>query len=97
LLTFVDYTDFSFQDCGYLDGVKLIYELEVVEKPLLLIQHVERPEQQLPLFRGVHISILRRRIDQRPLVNITEAFSPLPPVEIFADVVVYDSLEPGLE
>jgi len=97
LLTFVNYLDFSPHDGGYLDGVELIYEPEAVEQSLLLTQHAERPEQQLPLFRGMNISILRRQIDQRPLAHLTEAFNPLPPVEIFADVVVYDYLEPGLE
>ena len=97
LLTFVDYPDFSTQDGGYIDGVKLIYEPEAVEQSLLLTQHAERPEQQPPLFRGINISILRRQIDQRHLVDLPEVFSSLPPVDIFADVVVYDTLEPSLE
>jgi hypothetical protein len=97
LLTFVDNPDFSPEDGGYLDGVKLIYKPEAVEQPLLLAQHAERPEQQRSLLRGINIQILRRRIDQRLLVNLIVVFGPLTPTEILVYVVVYDYLEPGLE
>src|SRR5262249_30812188 len=97
LLTFIDNPDFGPKDGGYLDRGKLRHIPEVVEQPLLLAQVAERPKQQLPLFRGINISVLWWQTDQCPLVYLIMAFGLLPPVEIFVEVVVYDSLEPGLE
>jgi hypothetical protein len=60
LLAFVDDPDFCTEDVGYLDGGKLRHKPELVEQPVLLAQLAERPEQQLPLFRGINVSVLRR-------------------------------------
>ena len=78
---FVDVLYVDLKDGGHLAGVLFEYEAELVEQPLLLTQPAERPEQQLPLFRGINVSVLRRRIDQRPLVNLIEAFGLPPPAE----------------
>ena len=60
LLPFVDVLYVDLKDSGYLAGVLLEYEAELVEQPLLLTQFAESPEQQIPLFRGINLSILRR-------------------------------------
>ncbi len=97
LLAFIYNPDFGPKDGGYLDRGKFRYKPKIVEQPLLLIQPAERPGQQFLLFRGVNVSVLQRRIDQCHLVYIIEAFGPLSSVEPPVNVVVYDSLEPGLE
>jgi hypothetical protein len=97
LLAFVDNPDFGPKDGGYLDRGKFRYKPKIVEQPLLFAQFAERPKQQFLLLGGINVSVLQRRIDQRPLVYIIEAFALLPPVEILIDMMVYDSLEPGLE
>jgi hypothetical protein len=62
----------------------------------LITQLSERPGQQVPLFRGINVSVLSRRIDQGPLIYLIVVFSLPPPAETAVDVIVYDSLEPGL-
>src|SRR5262245_7103014 len=96
LLPSVDVLYVNLKDCGYLASVLLEYETELVEQPLLLTQRAERPEQQLPLFRGINVLVLPRRIGQHPLIYIIVVFALHPPVETAVDVIVYDSLEPGL-
>jgi hypothetical protein len=97
LLAFVDNPDFGPKDGGYLDRGKLGYKPKIVEQPLLFAQFAERPEQQFLLLGGINVSVLPRRIDQLPRNHLIEAFGLLPPVEIPVDMMVYDSLEPGLE
>src|SRR5262249_31286874 len=97
LLSFIDILYIDPRDSGYLASVLLEYETELVEQPLLLAQPAERQEQQFPLLRSIDVLVLRRRIDQRLLVYLIWDFPLLPPVETPVDVVVYDSLEPGLE
>src|SRR5262249_47082164 len=94
-LPFIDILHIDLKDSGHLGSVLLEYEAEVVEQPLSFAQLAERPEQQLPLFCGINVSVLWRRIGQRPLVYLIRAFDPPPPAEIAVDVVVYDSLEPS--
>ena len=97
MLSFVDNLGICPKDSGYLVSILSNYETELVEQPLLLTQPAERPGQQFSLFRGINVSVLPRRIDQRPLVYLIEAFGLLPLVGTPEDVMVYDSLEPGLE
>ena len=96
LLAFVDNPDFGPKDGGYLDRGKLRYKPKIVEQPLLLAQPAERPEQQIPLFRGINVSVLSRRIDQRHLIYLILIFALPPQGEAAIDVIVYDSLEPSL-
>jgi hypothetical protein len=96
LLAFVDNPDLGPKDSGYLDRGKLGYKPKIVEQPLLLAQPAERPGQQFLLFRGINVSVLRRRTGKRHIVYFIGAFSPPPPVETAIDVIVYDSLEPSL-
>jgi hypothetical protein len=62
----------------------------------LITQLAERPGQQVPLFRGINVSVLSRQIDQRPLIYLIVVFALPPPAETAVDVIVYHSLEPGL-
>jgi len=96
LLAFVDNPDLGPKDGGYLDRGKLRHKPKIVEQPLLLAQPAECPRQQIPLFRGINVSVLSRRIDQRPPVYLIMVFALPPPAETAVDVIVYDSLEPGL-
>jgi hypothetical protein len=96
LLAFVDNLDLGPKESSYLDRGKLGYKPKIVEQPLLLAQPAERPGQQISLFRGINVSVLSRRIDQRPPVYLIGVFALPPPVETAVDVIVYDSLEPGL-
>ena len=97
LFPFIDILYVDLKDSGHLASVMIEYEAELIEQPLLLAQRAERPEQQIPLLGGIKVSVLRRRIDQRPLVYLIEAFGLLPPAETLVDMVIYDSLELGLE
>ena len=96
MLAFVDNPDLGPKDGGYLDRGKLRHKPKIVEQPLLLAQPAECPRQQIPLFRGINVSVLSRRIDQRPPVYLIMVFALPPPAETAVDVIVYDSLEPGL-
>ena len=96
LFAFVDNPDLGPKDSGYLDRGKLRYKPKIVEQPLLLAQLAERPGQQILLFRGINVSVLSRRIDQRPLVYLIVVFALPPPGETAVDVIVCDPLEPGL-
>jgi len=96
LLLFVDILYVDLQDGGHLASVLLEYEAELIKQPLLVTQLAERLGQQIPLFRGINVSVLSRRIDQRPLVYLIGVFALPPPAETAVDVIVYDSLEPGL-
>ena len=97
LLPSIDILYIDLKDSSDIASVLLEYEAELVEQSLLLTQPAERPGQQFSLFRGINVSVLPRRIDQRPLVYLIEAFGLLPLVGTPEDVMVYDSLEPGLE
>jgi len=96
LFTFIDNPDFGPKDGDYLDRGKLRDKPKIVEQPLLLAQPAERPGQQLLLFRGINVSVLSRRIDQRPRVYLIMVFALPPPAETAVDMIVDDSLEPGL-
>jgi hypothetical protein len=97
LLPFVDILYVDLKDCGYFASVLLEYKAELIEQPLLVTQLAERPIQQIPLFHGINVLVLSRRIDQRPLLYLIGVLSLPPPGETAVDVIVYDSLEPGLE
>jgi len=96
LLPFIDILYVDLKDGGYLASVLLEYKAEQIEQPLLVTQLAERPGQQLPLFRGINVSVLSRKIDQRSLIYLIVVFALPPPGETAVDVIVYDSLEPGL-
>jgi len=96
LLPFIDILYVDLKDGGYLASVLLKYKAELIEQPLLVTQLAERPGQQLPLFRVINVSVLWRRIDQRYRVYLIMIFALPPLVDIVVDVIVYDSLEPGL-
>ena len=96
MFTFIDNPDFGPKDGGYLDRGKLRYKPKIVEQPLLFAQLTERLEQQFPLLGGINVSVLLGQIAQRPLVYFIMAFGLPPPVETTANVIVYDSLKPGL-
>jgi hypothetical protein len=96
LLPFVDILYIDLKDGGYLASILLEYKAEQIEQPLMVTQFAERPGQQIPLFRGIDVSVMWGPIDQRLMVNLRGASGLSTPAETTVNVVVYNSLEPGL-